>query len=145
MMGQRSLRCTSFAWSRVTSTARLNPREMHSRDSAKLRQLSRRVRVLEQRLDALLSNRTKCLDQSESPDVRRSAPCPGPHRRGSRQLSSSLPPPPSGFYPPVPSTFIVGAPLLSLLLTAAVWVIVGPVFTFILLPFGLFAALTIFL
>ena len=54
MMGQSSLRCTT-PWSKVSpTTALLNYREIHySRDTAQLRPRSRRLRVLEQRVNAL--------------------------------------------------------------------------------------------
>ena len=148
MMVQRSLRLTTL-WSKVSPAALLNFREIHySRDTAKLRQLSRRVRVLEQRVNALLPDRTKSLDQSKS-TMRGRLLYPPPNRgrgvehsvKGSKD--SALPPPPRGVYPPLPYSVMVRASLLSILLTLAIWVIVGPVF--ILLPFGLFAALTIFL
>ena len=130
----------------------LNFREIHySRDTAKLRQLSRRLRVLEQRVNALLPDRAKGRDQSKS-TMRGRVLHPPPHRgrgvehsaEGSDKDSAS-PPPPSGVYPPLPYSVMVRASLLSILLTLAIWVIVGPVFTFILLPFGLFTARTILL
>ena len=101
-------------------------------------------------MNALLPDRAKGLHKGKS-TMRGRVLHPPPNRGGVERSvkggdkDSARPPPPRGVYPPLPYSVKVGAPLLSILLTLAIWVIVGPVFTFILLPFGLFAALTIFL